>query len=296
MVSTMTNQEKTKEALAKIEAAVENIRTNEDWLQYLAFQAKFYRYSPRNVLLIRAQNPAASFVKGYKAWHELDRYVKKGARGIAILAPCTRTIEVFKEPENKTEYQDAEAEKVKKTILSGFRIVYVYDISSTDGSDAFLPVLVKGLSGDGEEEKALYERLRAVISQEYTVKEVIGIAANGSAKGSYNRSTGIISIRGDLEAVQKCKTILHELAHAEDFKLNPDDEDIPRNKRELIAESVAFVLSSRLGLDVSRYSTGYIKSWMKDENELISVADTVQRVSAAIIDKLAQSEDFAFLI
>lgn len=292
----MTNQEKTKEALAKIEAAVENIRTNEDWLQYLAFQAKFYRYSPRNVLLIRAQNPAASFVKGYKAWHELDRYVKKGARGIAILAPCTRTIEVFKEPENKTEYQDAEAEKVKKTILSGFRIVYVYDISSTDGSDAFLPVLVKGLSGDGEEEKALYERLKAVISQEYTVKEVIGIAANGSAKGSYNRSTGIISIRGDLEAVQKCKTILHELAHAVDFNLNPDDEDIPRNKRELIAESVAFVLSNRLGLDTSRYSTGYIKSWMKDENELISVADTVQRVSAAIIDKLAQSEDFAFLI
>lgn len=290
----MTNQEKTKEALAKIEAAVENIRTNEDWLQYLAFQAKFYRYSARNVLLIRAQNPTASYVKGYKAWHELDRYVKKGARGIAILAPCTRTIEVFKEPENKTEYQDAEAEKVKKTILSGFRIVYVYDISATDGSTEFLPVLVKGLSGDGEEERALYEHLRAVISREHTVKEVIGIAANGSAKGSYNRVSDTISIRGDLEAVQKCKTILHELAHAVDFNLNPD-EDIPRNKRELIAESVAFVLSSRLGLDTSRYSTGYIKSWMKDENELISVADTVQRVSAAIIDKLAQSEDFSYL-
>lgn len=88
---------------------------------------------------------------------------------------------------------------------------------------------------------------------------------------------------------------MHELAHAVDFALNPA-EDIPRNRRELIAESVAFVLSSRLGLDVSRYSTGYIKSWMKDENELISVADTVQRVSAAIIDKLAQSSDFAFLI
>ncbi len=194
---------------------------------------------------------------------------------------------------DKGGYQDAEAEKVKKTILSGFRIVYVYDISSTDGSTEFLPMLLKGLSGDGEEEKALYERLKTVISQEYTVKEVIGIAANGSAKGSYNRSTGIISIRGDLEAVQKCKTILHELAHAVDFNLNPN-EDVPRNKRELIAESTAFVLASRLGLDTSRYSTGYIKSWMKDENELISVADAVQRVSAAIIDKLAQSENFSY--
>ena len=294
MVFTMTNQEKTKEALAKIEAAVENIRTNEDWLQYLAFQAKFYRYSARNVLLIRAQNPEARYVKGYKSWRELDRFVKKGAKGIAILAPCIKKVEEYKEPADKSEYQDKKGEKVTKNVLVGFTVKHVFDLSDTDGSDEHLPILVKGLSGDGEEEKALYERLKAVISQEYTVKEVIGIAANGSAKGSYNRSTGIISIRGDLEAVQKCKTILHELAHAIDFNLNP--EDIPRNKRELIAESVAFVLASRLNLDTSRYSTGYIKSWMKDENELISVADTVQRVSAAIIDKLAESEDFAFLI
>ena len=291
----MTNQEKTKEALAKIETALQNISTNDDWLQYLAFQAKFYRYSARNVLLIRAQNPEARYVKGYKAWRELDRFVKKGAKGIAILAPCIKKVEEYEEPADKSEYQDKKGEKVTKNVLCGFTVKYVFDIADTDGSDEHIPILVKGLSGDGEEERTLYERLRAVISQEYTVKEVIGIAANGNAKGSYNRVSGTISIRGDLEAVQKCKTILHELAHAVDFNLHPD-EDIPRNKRELIAESVAFVLSSRLGLDVSRYSTGYIKSWMKDENELISVADTVQRVSTAIIDKLAQSSDFAFLI
>lgn len=289
------NQEKTKEALAKIEAALQNINTDADWLAFLSFSSKFYRYSARNSLLIYVQRPQASYVKGYRAWNDLGRYVKKGAKGIAILAPCTRTIEVFKELENKTEYQDAEAEKVKKTILSGFRIVYVYDISDTDGSDEHIPVLVKGLSGGGKEEAALYERLKAVISREYTIKEVVGIAPNGGAKGSYSRATGIISIRGDLEPVQKCKTILHELAHAVDFELNPD-EDIPRNKRELIAESVAFTLASRLNLDTSRYSVGYIKSWMKDENELMSIADTVQRVSAAIIEKLAESSDFAFLI
>lgn len=61
------NQEKTKEALAKIETALQNINTDADWLQYLTFQSRFYSYSARNVLLIRAQNPAARYVKGYKA-------------------------------------------------------------------------------------------------------------------------------------------------------------------------------------------------------------------------------------
>lgn len=60
------------------------------------------------------------------------------------------------------------------------------------------------------------------------------------------------------------------------------------------AESVAFVVSMRLGLDTSRYSVGYIKSWLKDKDELKIVADTVQKVAAKIINNLAESSDSAF--
>lgn len=42
-------------------------------------------------------------MKGYKSWNKLGRYVKKGAKGLAILAPCFRKVEEFKEPENKNE-------------------------------------------------------------------------------------------------------------------------------------------------------------------------------------------------
>lgn len=292
MVFTMTNQEKTKEALAKIEAAVENIRTNEDWLQYLAFQAKFYRYSARNVLLIRAQNPEARYVKGYKAWRELDRFVKKGAKGIAILAPCIKKAEEYKEPADKAEYQDKKGEKVTKNILCGFTIKYVFDIADTDGSDEHIPVLVKGLSGDSEAEKSLYERLEAVIAaQGHIIRKVTGTAS----KGSFNISTGIISIRDDLEAVQRIKTLLHEFAHATDFTMNPD-ENISRPHRELVAESVAYIVASRLGLDTSRYTSGYLASWGGEAGELAIVADSAQKVAMKIIDTLAESSDFAFLI
>ena len=39
-------------------------------------------------------------MKGYKSWNKLGRYVKKGAKGLAILVPCFRKVEEFKEPEN----------------------------------------------------------------------------------------------------------------------------------------------------------------------------------------------------
>lgn len=287
--SKSSNQEKIQAALDRIDNAVENINTDADWLAFLAFSSKFYNYSARNTLLIYAQNPAASYVKGYKAWNQLGRYVKKGAKGIAILAPCVKKVEEFTEPENKAEYQDAEAEKVTKKVITGFKVTYVFDISDTDGSDEQLPVLVKGLAGNTEQEQQLYENLKAYISTVHPVQEVTGT----SSKGSYNLETSVISVRADLESAQKVKTILHEYAHSLDFARDPD-ESISRNRRELVAESVAYVVSMRLGLDTSRYSTGYIKSWLTDKDELKAVADTVQKVASAILSNLASSGIAAF--
>ena len=283
------NQDKIKAALESIEFSLAAINTNEDWLKYLCFQSKFYNYSFGNTILIYSQNPEASYVKGYRAWNQLGRYVKKGAKGLAILAPCFKKTEVFKEPENKSEYQDAEGEKEIKKVVSGFRVTYVYDIADTDGSDEYLPVLVKGLAGNSEEEKAIYDRLVAFISKEHEIKEV----SRTASKGSYNLETGVICIRENLDYLHKIHTILHEYGHAFDFKMNPDSE-ISRNRRELIAESVAFIVALKLGLDTSSYSMGYIKSWLKDAEELKIIADTVQKVSAHIINKLAESSDSAF--
>ena len=283
------NQEKIKAALNRIEDSLAAINTDEDWLKFLSFQAQFYNYSFGNAMLIFSQNPNATYVKGYKAWNQLGRYVKKGSKGLAILAPCIRKVEVFKEPENKNLYHDEEAEKEIRKVVSGFRIAYVYDIADTDGDDSMLPVLVTGLAGNSEQEKEIYERLLGVISKEHCVQEVSGTAS----KGSFNLETRVISIRDDLEYLQKIKTLLHEYAHLLDFQMHPED-DISRNRRELIAESVAFIVSLRLGLDTSRYSMSYIKSWLKDKEELKIIADSVQKIAYTIITELAESSDSAF--
>ena len=285
------NQEKIKAALNRIEDSLAAINTDEDWLKFLSFQAQFYNYSFGNAMLIFSQNPNATYVKGYKAWNQLGRYVKKGSKGLAILAPCIRKVEVFKEPENKNLYHDEEAEKEIRKVVSGFRIAYVYDIADTDGDDSMLPVLVTGLAGNSEQEKVIYERLLNVISKEHCVQKVSGTAS----KGSVNLETKVISMREDLEYLQKIKTLLHEYAHLLDFQMHPED-DISRNRRELIAESVAFIVSLRLGLDTSRYSMSYIKSWLKDKEELKIIADSVQKIAYTIIIELAESSDSAFLM
>lgn len=89
----MSNQDKIKSALKSIDDSLQTINTNEDWISYLKFQSLFYNYSFGNAILIYAQSGGqATYVKGYKSWNKLGRYVKKGAKGLAILAPCFRRL------------------------------------------------------------------------------------------------------------------------------------------------------------------------------------------------------------
>ena len=236
-------------------------------------------------MLIYRQNPDASFVKGYRAWNDLARYVKKGSKGIAILAPCVRKAKDDDKLADRTVCKRDTDEKDKK-VVAGFRIAYVYDIADTAGSDEFLPVLVKGMAGNSDRERDIYEKLRDIVSQEHLVLEVTGMAS----KGAYNIETGIISINTDYDYLQRIKTLLHEYAHAVDYAMNPE-KDIKKNVRELVAESVAFVVMQYLGFDTSSYSIGYIKSWLKDAEELKTVAVTVQKIACRIIDKLLEAMD-----
>lgn len=279
----------TKTAIESISQGLQAIESSDDWIRYLKFCSSFYNYSYNNIFLIMMQRPDATFVAGYTTWRKMNRYVRKGEKGIGILCPCIRKVETFKEPDDSKVYNDKEAEKEVKKILTGFRIGYVFDLSQTDGDDSMLPALVSGLQGSSEQEKALYEALFKYVSTQYCVQEVTGM----SAKGSFNLATKVITVRADLKYQQKLKSLLHELSHAIDFDMHPD-MDIPRNKRELIAESCAFVVCLRLGIDTSSYSFSYLKSWLKDPKELGEIADSVQKIAQKIITELAESTDFAF--
>ena len=75
-------------------------------------------------MLIASQKPNASYVAGFRTWNELGRFVKKGEKGILILAPMVR-----RKPENEEEIR----EDVSAPI-AGFPAAYVFDVSQTDAS------------------------------------------------------------------------------------------------------------------------------------------------------------------
>ena len=75
-------RESTNALVAQLQAGKSDALVN-----YLATMAKFHCYSFGNVMAIARQKPTATQVAGFHKWLELRRYVRKGEKGIAILAP-----------------------------------------------------------------------------------------------------------------------------------------------------------------------------------------------------------------
>jgi hypothetical protein len=114
----------TNQAIEQLITALNEGRS-ETLTQYLAAIGRFHRYSLRNVMLIASQKPAATHVAGFHTWHKLGRFVKKGEKGILILAPLVRR-------KNESAGQN---ETDESSTAVGFRATYVFDISQTDGQE-----------------------------------------------------------------------------------------------------------------------------------------------------------------
>src|SRR3954463_15056298 len=120
--------QRTKEAVDFLVAALESGHS-EVLTAYLSAMAKFHTYSFGNILLIARQKPEATNVAGIRTWNSLGRFVKRGEKGIFILAPMVGK----KRNENATS-EDAD-KKDGQPRLYGFRGVYVFDITQTEGKE-----------------------------------------------------------------------------------------------------------------------------------------------------------------
>jgi antirestriction protein ArdC len=87
-------------------------------------------------MLIARQKPDASNVAGFRTWNSLCRFVRRGEKGIFILAPMVGN----RRKNNASEEQTDDA-KENQPQLYGFRAVYVFDITQTEGKD--LPTLTE---------------------------------------------------------------------------------------------------------------------------------------------------------
>ena len=101
---------------------------------------RFHNYSFGNILEIAREMPDASRVAGLHAWNQLGRKVKKGQKGIRILAPMIGV--------RRKKDKEAEKDIIKQNqpVLVGFRAAYVFDVSQTEGAE--LPALKDRIKGE----------------------------------------------------------------------------------------------------------------------------------------------------
>jgi hypothetical protein len=243
---------------------------------YLRAMARFHNYSFGNILAIARQKPDATHVAGIRTWNELGRFVNKGEKGIAILAPVIGKQRKQRSADTETEEQDA-----KQTALLGFRRVYVWDEAQTHGMA--LPELEKVTGKAG----VYLDRLRQFVTSkgielEYTesIAPALGMASGNSIR----------LLPGQTEA-EEFNTLVHELAHLA-LKHGERRTTINKTVRETEAEAVAFVVAQGIGIRADQ-SASYIQLYHGNADLLIESLTMVQQVSAVIFAAITAEPPFS---
>ena len=245
---------KIQEHLEELVQASDKAKKSEEMLRYLEFCSKFHSYSLGNIWLIMLAKPEATFVAGFQKWKNMGRWVRKGERGIPILAPVI----VKEENEDGIDSQQ----------LVGFKVVYVFDVSQTDGEP--LPPLPDWKSPEKNQE--LNDRLiRFAESQSIVVSfrdlpgDVQGVSKGGAI---------------DIDISAGTKTLVHEIAH--EMMHKDENNNLDRSIKEFEAESVAYVVCRYFGLNNLK-SPNYIAFFDASTDEIYAHMDEIRHTANEII-------------
>src|SRR6266496_6106482 len=224
-------------------------------------------------MLIARQKPDATNVAGIRTWNSLGRFVKRGEKGILILAPMVGNRR-SRQNEIATDINtdNAADERKPEHALIGFRAVYVFDISQTEGKE--LPTLTE-VQGDvsGYRER-LFEFVQSQ-GVELSYSERIA-PAKGLSHG------GKITLLSGMKPAEEFSTLVHEIAHEMLHRGNRRTLTT-KQVRETEAEAVAFVVCKAVGLQNGTSSQDYIQLWHGDANLLRESLEAVQQTAAVIL-------------
>lgn len=259
------------QALATLKAGVEAMATSEQFIKALEFRSKFHDYSFRNTIMIWCQRKDASHVAGFNAWKSMGRNVKKGEKGIAILAPM-----MFAKKDKDT------GEKTGTT-LGGFRVVHVFDVLQTEGKPIPADPMPEMLSGT--EGADLFDALSDFATHGgLTVLPAAPADDLGAdVKGDYSKAEKRIRILQGMPMTQRVKTLAHECAH---WILHTSDEGskLSREAKETEAEGAAFLALAQFGIPTDAYSFAYIAGWAGGDVKLMEASLTrIQKASDEIV-------------
>ena len=233
---------------------------------YLTTMSKFHRYSWGNVLLISAQKPSATHVAGFRTWQKLNRHVRKGEKGIVILAPM-----VIRKKADGEDTEDHE------TRIFGFRAAHVFDVSQTEGEP-----LPEFASVKGDPETHLLRLKEAIRSRGIVLEYTSAIhPALGCSTG------GRIQVLPLMPAAVEFSVLAHEFAH-ELLHRGQRRTQTTKTVRETEAEAVAFVVCRAINLDTNTAASDYIQLYQGDKDTLTESLEFIQHTAADIITAITE--------
>jgi len=265
---------------------IANLDDKKAWERWLSMAGKLHRYSFGNILLTLIQMPDATIIAGYRAWQALGHQVRRGEKAIKILGPVTRRVELV-DRATGSPIRDAEGRPQYVRQMLGVRPVSVFDASQVD-PPVEAPPEPKLLRGEAP--PGLWDSLAELVAAE-------GFRLTRGDCGGANGLTDFLSrevrVRDDVDDAQAAKSLIHELAHV---LIPPDAGEVYagacRGRREVEAESVAYVVAGAHRLDTGQYTFNYVAGWAAqaatpDKGIEAVVAETGARVIAAA-DKILQ--------
>ncbi len=238
----------------------------------------FHTYSLNNQLLIMMQAPDARRVAGLRAWAGAGRRVKKGAKAVQILRPCT-----VPDPEAAPDASGRQPVK-----LVGFTYTNVFADTDTEGAPLteFMTV-----HGDGAA-RALFGAVAARCPLP-VVWERCPQDTHGYTDGA---RLVLDRVRCEAEPGSALRVLFHEWTHAALHFSAPGQRraDAPdRCTRELEADAAAYALCAHFGVDAAQPVADYVQLYRGNAEKLRASMTRIQSAVSGILTCLEDLEGAA---
>jgi Zn-dependent peptidase ImmA (M78 family) len=257
------------------EQLVEYLKSGK-YKEFLKSMSNLYNYSLRNQMLIFSQQKNASLVKGLSAWNSLGRTVLPGQKGIKIIMP------IIKNLEDENEKSENVQEQISRVV--GYKAGHVFDYSQTQGKELEILNFNSGIID--KHYQIIIDALKSTVPN-YLVQFVPYIS--GGADGVCAYKVKIISVKDNMSKEKMLTTLIHEIAHALAESVDRTNfKGLTQMQvtgiEEVEAESVALVVSNKLGLNTDDFNMGYIANWSNQNIEMFrDNLEVIKNVSSQIL-------------
>lgn len=231
---------------------------------FLDVQARFFRYTPTNALLIYAQMPQATQLRDFNGWREMGTPVRKGSSHLSILEPGN-------------QYQ-----RVDGSWGTYYNVKKVYDISQTSARNRGTPAPVP-------DDRSL---LMALIHKSPVPIQTVDTLPNNMG-ALYDHNQSVIFVRRGMDAPSIFRSMSKELSHAQLAQLLPD---YSRESAAFSAYCASYLLCRQYGIDASGYNfsrlpDSFIQSDPQTVRQILTdIRDAAFEVSARMNKALDQSK------